>query len=1412
MAVRFDEIDDVGVRIDEIPDTPLTETLNRADAVYDYAQAERQSLEDSSKQVRQNTKDELYRRNLNEVKKAFPELGEYQFNKNASFGNLTPPDYDFGIGTPGEFTPGEKIFETAKRGQTALTGLGKLPGIALKALGESAYTNDEIRAMEQSQWALRRKHAQLLKTPIGKKGRQVFDMIRRAGNAYVDFVGKFNMEPSVEAKIALEQPFMANPIYRTAGAVAESGPSYGLAVVSSLTTGNPNVGLYILGTTTASSAYEKYRDELVDPDLALVAALAEGSIEILTEKVPMDELMKGAGRPLMSRFIRQGTMESGQELLAQLGQNYVEAVTKEVDPENLSTIRQAAIQEWRTISKGWEDAMAAGFIMGGGAGAISGEGTTGTPYQSEARMRGLYSQRPLQIQRELDFQKQAEKIKAKVKAEQSTEAERGTEAPAAEPEPETVKETETLTDKETQDVQGETEEAPQAEAVLGEEGEVERPPQIEAKEDETAKERKKITGLLSNNLTEVEIDELERLEQLLKNKILDQLNVGLDPETFVIASKIGGFYIKAGFRGFKAWSEQVKQRIGEISNYTLRTIYANLRNEHEGLDADELIDQTLLDEIGEGETAVRGLSQSTLSQAITNELVRENEEILGDLPTYQKMNMADQSDKALRLIEQDLARARRIALYEESAPEGLYPENVFTALRVWAVSQGDAQLMLDLATSEQSARIATVLGKRIKSLDTGENLGDPISAIREVVEARKEQLARKGKDVSQLEAELRDLQIKFERAQRQLDAYMKYKEPVSRRNYGSQNKLVTRTEYDEITARWKKKNLSDLLKEEGGYAPNAQDFSDMLKVGMFHLEALGRDFAKWSWQMTHDFGEWVTPHLQDTYDKALKEAEDQGVHIIESKRLIAKKKRMSTLKEKAEGQLEALDLEKMPRFPIELDEEGKRLQQEYDLARAKLKTAQKVANIITEEEVRIITQLGKDIQDKRQAMEAGERRGDGEPATDNEIAYGVSVALFVDYVNDLKAEANKKTVGELIKSYIQNPSDFLSDFAGTLKSAKASLDNSFHLRQGLPTFLKGLTGDIPSAKIWLKTFMKSWKIMWDTLKGRKAMHAVFAEIISDPEYDLLKRSKVAIFSIEEEIPVDIPSRIPLFGILFRMGENAFTGSAHYMRYQLAKQYLNIWRKSGIELNKKQLESIGRLANSQTGRGETASRGRTPGLLNNVFWSPRNLRAYVDILTLHLFDKNISAFARYQAAKNLLRYISGAAMILSLANWLDDDSVTDDPRSADFGKIRIGNTRFAVGGGITPLIVLASRLSTRKFTSSTTGETKSIDSGKFGAMTGKDLIFNFLENKASPASQLVLSLIEQKTWDGDELSIPQLASDALTPLIIQNILENDQVNDSANLLAVLIAEGLGVNVQSYEPKQSKSKGGIKTYGR
>ena len=147
----------------------------------------------------------------------------------------------------------------------------------------------------------------------------------------------------------------------------------------------------------------------------------------------------------------------------------------------------------------------------------------------------------------------------------------------------------------------------------------------------------------------------------------------------------------------------------------------------------------------------------------------------------------------------------------------------------------------------------------------------------------------------------------------------------------------------------------------------------------------------------------------------------------------------------------------------------------------------------------------------------------------------------------------------------------------------------------------------------------------------------------------------------------------------------------------------------------------------------------------------------------------SNFVRKQAAQNLLKMVGGTAAILMIAKALDPDSVDFDPRSANFGKIKVRNTRFDVTGGMGSIITLAARLITHSTKSSITGKVKPLNekdaSGKpkFGATTMDEVFVDFLSNKASPAARVALDYGKGQTFEGEPPTLGQTARDLVTPL-------------------------------------------------
>ena len=373
-------------------------------------------------------------------------------------------------------------------------------------------------------------------------------------------------------------------------------------------------------------------------------------------------------------------------------------------------------------------------------------------------------------------------------------------------------------------------------------------------------------------------------------------------------------------------------------------------------------------------------------------------------------------------------------------------------------------------------------------------------------------------------------------------------------------------------------------------------------------------------------------------------------------------------------------------------------------------------------------------------MEKGERRGPDGKATETELEYGNSVVAFLNYINGLKHAAGEKTISETLRFYISDPVSFLNDMFGAAKAIVGSLDDSFVGRQGIKEFYRGLTGNKDAARNWMKTFKDSIKAIGAAFKGRSAIDALSAEIWSDPDIKLIQKAKLAVGVTEEQYPVSWPEKIPVFGTVFKAGEEAYITSAQGLRYRAFKNYLKVWRNLGIELTDKELTSMGKLSNSLGGRGSWSERSsQTPGIINDLLWSPRNLKADIDLLTLHLFDRNFSKRARIEAGKNLLRVIAGSAAVLALVDLFDedDDMVEWNPLSSDFGKIKVGNTRFSVAGSLPSIVMLAARVISKSRKSTTSDKIIEYNTGRYGEQTLKDAIYNFMENKFSPPARFVI---------------------------------------------------------------------------
>lgn len=418
---------------------------------------------------------------------------------------------------------------------------------------------------------------------------------------------------------------------------------------------------------------------------------------------------------------------------------------------------------------------------------------------------------------------------------------------------------------------------------------------------------------------------------------------------------------------------------------------------------------------------------------------------------------------------------------------------------------------------------------------------------------------------------------------------------------------------------------------------------------------------------------------------------------------------------------------------------------------------------VSEEEANKIFELAEKVENKKALIK------EEMPLRSKErIDYGTALSQFKSYIKELKLPSQK--LG--FKDYLKRPQEILYELGGITKSLLSTLDNSFFGRQGIKTLYT-------SPSIWVKDFIKSWGDIGRELKGKDAILPIESDIFSRPNALNGKYQKMKIdigIGTEEAFPSALPERIPLLGRFFKGSQSAFNGAALRMRADIADKLIKVAEKQGIDTNnKEQMEGIGNLVNSLTGRGGIGVLEQAGKQINALMFSIKFLKSNVDTLTAHIFDPKATPFVKKQAGINLLKIIGSIAGILTIARLLNEDSVELDPRGSKFGKIIVGDTTIDVSGGMASLVTLASRLVPTLHNgkwglwqkNSTTGKYTDLTAGKYGQTTALDVFENFWEGKLSPLAGLVRDIWKGQNYDREKVDIKNSIKNLTMPISTQN---------------------------------------------
>jgi len=202
--------------------------------------------------------------------------------------------------------------------------------------------------------------------------------------------------------------------------------------------------------------------------------------------------------------------------------------------------------------------------------------------------------------------------------------------------------------------------------------------------------------------------------------------------------------------------------------------------------------------------------------------------------------------------------------------------------------------------------------------------------------------------------------------------------------------------------------------------------------------------------------------------------------------------------------------------------------------------------------------------------------------------------------------------------------------------------------------------------------------------------------------------------------------------------------------------------------------------------------RAAPILNATLFSPRLVASRLNLLdpTYYL---TLPKHVRKEAIKDLIAFAGTGVTTLGLLK-ASGHEVGADWRSADFGKVKVGNTRYDLFGGFLQPTVAAARLITGQMVSSTTGREFQLGEG-YKPTTRADIAMRFLASKQSPLARFATGLLQGTTGAGEKFEIaPELVS-MFIPMVMQDLYEVTQEHGPTRWWMGLPTV-VGIGVQTY----------------
>lgn len=375
------------------------------------------------------------------------------------------------------------------------------------------------------------------------------------------------------------------------------------------------------------------------------------------------------------------------------------------------------------------------------------------------------------------------------------------------------------------------------------------------------------------------------------------------------------------------------------------------------------------------------------------------------------------------------------------------------------------------------------------------------------------------------------------------------------------------------------------------------------------------------------------------------------------------------------------------------------------------------------------------------------------------------------------------------------------ELLNTSRAILTSLDLSAVARQG------GFLNYAHPARM-LKELPEMFRALW----SKRGMARASEELAQRPNAALYQRVGLSLTGIDQPLSRQeevYMSRWAHCIPLVAASERAYITFLNRQRADTFDAMIGSLGRGGT-VSDAEAKVIANFVNVATGRGNLGRFQQAAVPLATVFFAPRYVASRFQLLAGQpLYRGNVRL--KKAIATEYARSLIGLGFFYSMAGlaaWTlakmsggepeDHIQVGLDPRSADFGKIRMGNTRLDPLYGLSQTTVLLSRLVTGEM-QNVYGETVALrgEDRPYGTSSIQDILWRFLRSKFSPGAGAFVDISAQEGFVREPVTPVTVAANLAIPLALRDVYDAMKEHGVATGTGLGLAAVFGLGLQTYE---------------